>query len=580
MLEIESKLRSESLEQANRHTCKLLLNCYIRELAQEREDDIALNADTLDYAVAFPVCGVTVFGKLAYYSAAGEHEYESIRRSGANGANGANGHVEYGELVQWIIRELPSEGLGTGQGAPADDNRITDEQARSFAEKVDNSCRNLALFIERAAELEVFDYRTSEQSLIYGHPFHPFPKNSRGFSERDVRTFSPELRTSFRLGYFAVRKDVFRDEWVAEDKKVPPHESVQAHLRHTLGDKSGEYAPLPVHPWQYKHVLGLSEVQDYVREGKLVPLGGLGPLVYPTTSVRTVYVPDMNCNIKLSLSMQITNLIRTNSDEQMRRTLDASRYLLRHGCFGPDSPTWIAYETGISTCRFADEKLTRQFTIVYRPIEFDPASTYVLASLVEAPQPGRPSRLMSMLGGSGQSGQADRWFARYLELSLLPLVRVAWEKGIHFEAHLQNTLLTLRDGMPEAFIIRDLEGVSVESGKAAKGPGTAQEQDLSGPLFYSREQAWARTSYYFIVNHLGSLIHAMARDAGVPETHFWTIVRETLRRECERSGNAFAKHLLTAGTFYAKRNMLSCLKGSGEAPAYVPVGNLIQETGE
>lgn len=60
MLEIESKLRSESLEQANRHTCKLLLNCYIRELAQEREDDIALNADTLDYAVAFPVCGVTV----------------------------------------------------------------------------------------------------------------------------------------------------------------------------------------------------------------------------------------------------------------------------------------------------------------------------------------------------------------------------------------------------------------------------------------------------------------------------------------------------------------------------------------
>ncbi|MCY7561782.1 IucA/IucC family protein, partial [Paenibacillus macerans] len=206
MLEIESKLRSESLEQANRHTCKLLLNCYIRELAQEREDDIALNADTLDYAVAFPVCGVTVFGKLAYYSAAGEHEYESIRRSGANGANG---HVEYGELVQWIIRELSSEGLGTGEGAPADDNRITDEQARSFAEKVDNSCRNLALFIERAAELEVFDYRTSEQSLIYGHPFHPFPKNSRGFSERDVRMFSPELRTSFRLGYFAVRKDVF-----------------------------------------------------------------------------------------------------------------------------------------------------------------------------------------------------------------------------------------------------------------------------------------------------------------------------------------------------------------------------------
>lgn len=578
MLEMESKLRFESLKQANRYTCKLLLNCYIRELAQEKEDDITLNADMLDYTIAFPASGVTIFGKLAYYSAAGEHEYDSIRWSGANGVSD---HVEYRDLVQWIIRELSSEGLGTGEGSLAGENLIMSEKARSFAEKVDNSCCNLALFIERTAELEVYDYRTSEQSLIYGHPFHPFPKNSLGFSEQDVRMYSPELRTSFQLGYFAVSKDVYREEWVTEDKKVPPHESVQAHLRHMLGDKSGEYALLPVHPWQYKHVLGLTEVQNYVRDGKIVPLGSLGPLVFPTTSVRTVYVPDMNCNIKLSLNMQITNLIRTNSEEQMRRTLDASRYLLRYGCFGPESPTRIAYETGISTCRFVDEELTRLFTVVYRPVEFDPACTYVLASLVEAPRPGRPSRLMSLLGGgNGQSGQADRWFARYLELSLLPIVRVAWEKGIHFEAHLQNTLLTLRDGMPDAFIIRDLEGVSVEIGKAGEGPGTARGQDLSGPLFYSREQAWARTSYYFIVNHLGSLIHAMARDAGVPEAHFWTIVRESLQQEYESSGNAFAKHLLTADTFYAKRNMLSCLRGSGETPAYVPVGNLMRKTGE
>lgn len=105
--------------------------------------------------------------------------------------------MEYGELVQWIIRELSSEGLGTGEGAPADDNRITDEQARSFAEKVDNSCRNLALFIERAAELEVFDYRTSEQSLIYGHPFHPFPKIRgdfpSGMCECSVRSCAPRF---------------------------------------------------------------------------------------------------------------------------------------------------------------------------------------------------------------------------------------------------------------------------------------------------------------------------------------------------------------------------------------------------
>ncbi|MGG6310758.1 IucA/IucC family protein [Paenibacillus macerans] len=569
MLGTESKLRPESLTQANAHTCKLLLNCYIRELGREKSRHIQLNARTLDYAVAFPASGITVFGKLAYHSAMGEHEYGSMRWFGGNGEEGA---VEYGALIRWVAGELTDESTLAG-GTP-----VTDAQLLDFTGKVDNSCRNLALFIERAAEHDLTDYRSSEQALIYGHPFHPFPKNTSGFSGQDVWNYSPELRSSFRLGYFAVRRDVYREEWVSDDGKVPPHESVQAHLRHILGDSSGEYAPLPVHPWQYNHVLGLSIVRDYIREAKLIPLGRLGPTAYPTTSVRTVYIPDMNCNIKLPLNMQITNLVRTNNDEQMRRTLDASRYLLRQSGFGPDSPARIAYETGIGTCRFEEEALTRLFTVFYRPIEFDPACTYVMASLVEAPRPGTPSRLMTMLGAG--TLPIESWFERYLELSLLPIVRLAWEKGIHFEAHLQNTLLTLRDGMPASFFVRDLEGVSVEIGKAeAIGAGVkaeAEEPPPFSPLFYPKEQAWARTAYYFFVNHLGSLIHSIARDANAPEERFWGMASEMLVREYGRSANAFVKHLLSADAFPAKRNMVSCLGGNGETPSYAQVANLLK----
>ncbi|WP_244268324.1 IucA/IucC family protein [Paenibacillus barengoltzii] len=567
LLGTESKLRPESLKQANEHTCKLLLNCYIRELGHERRRHIDLNARTLDYAVVFPASGITVFGKLAYYSAAGEHEYHSMRWLGGS----EEGAVGYEELVRWIVGELTeNEGPLTGG------LWITVEKKRSFVEQVGNSCRNLALFIERAAEHGVFDYRSSEQALIYGHPFHPFPKNMSGFTERDVLLYSPELRSSFRLSYFAVRRDVYREEWVSEGGKVPPYESVQDHLGHVLGGQSGEYAPLPVHPWQYRHVLGLAKVREYIRDGKLIPLGSLGPLAYPTTSVRTVYIPEMNCNIKLPLNMQITNLVRTNSGEQMRRTLDASRYLLRRGGFGPDSPAGIAYETGIGTCRFEEEELTRQFTVVYRPIEFDPSCTYVLASLVEAPRPGKPSRLMTLLGGG--EVPIERWFERYLELSMLPIVRLAGEQGIHFEAHLQNTLLTVQGGMPAAFIIRDLEGVSVEIDKAHANEEEAPSPP--GPLFYPREEAWKRTGYYFFVNHLGLLIHSIARDVNASEEQFWGIARDMLMREYARSANPFAKHLLTAETFRAKRNMLSCLAGNGETPSYVEVNNLLRREGE
>ncbi|MCW3795320.1 hypothetical protein OM416_27310 [Paenibacillus sp. LS1] len=584
---MENKLRSEAEQQAHEHSCKLLLNCYIRELALEKESDIRIHPNTLTYAVAFQASGVTVTGQLAYYSAMGEHEYLSMKSGGEA--------VHYRDLVRWITCEL---GGDRAQGASSDlhgmlksemkrksslevdivhplgenTNRVELAYARDFAQKVDNSVVNLTLYIEQAAGLDIHDYRTSEQSLLYGHPFHPFPKNSKGFSEQDVQKYSPELRTSFQLCYIAVRQDVYVQEWVDDEAVMDLHDLLRSHVEPILKEKSGMYGLLPVHPWQYAYISQLSEVQHYIRDEKLILLGSAGPIVYPTSSVRTVYIPAWNCNIKLSLSMQITNMIRTNSAEQMRRTLDASKYVSQHDCFGAEPNTHIAYETGVATCAFDDEELTSLFTIAYRPIEFDPANTYVLSSLVEAPLPGMRSRLMTLLGGDCDI--AERWLDRYLQCSLLPIVRAAGEKGIHFEAHLQNTLVTLEDGMPVDFIVRDLEGVSVDEELILE-----QDRATSDLLFYSREKAWARTSYYFIVNHLGSLIHAIARDVNVPEEHFWRQVREVLVDELERTGNAYVQHLLTTDAFLAKQNLVSCLRGISQTPAYVPVSNVMKRIG-
>lgn len=584
---MENKLRSEAEQQAHEHSCKLLMNCYIRELALEKADDIRINPNTLTYAVAFRSSGVTVTGQLSYYSAMGEHEYLSMESGGEA--------VHYRDLVGWITSELIGDGeqgansgqhgmlksavqmkssveVDIAQPLGESTNRVEVAYARDFAQKVDNSVGNLALYIEQAAGLDIRDYRTSEQSLLYGHPFHPFPKNSKGFSEQDVQKYSPELRTSFQLCYIAVRQDVYLQEWVDDEAMMDLHELLRSHVQPILKEKSEMYGLLPVHPWQYAYISRLTEIQHYFQDEKLILLGSAGPTVYPTSSVRTVYVPAWNCNIKLSLNMQITNMIRTNSAEQMRRTLDASRYVRQHDCFGAEPNTHIAYETGVATCAFEDEELTSLFTIAYRPIEFDPANTYVLSSLVEAPLPGTRSRLMTMLGGGRDI--AERWMDRYLACSLLPIVRAAGEKGIHFEAHLQNTLVTLEDGLPVDFIVRDLEGVSVDE-------ELIREQDCAASdlLFYSRENAWARTSYYFIVNHLGSLIHVLARDVNVPEEHFWKQVREVLVEELERTGNAYVQHLLTTEAFLAKQNLVSCLRGISQTPAYVPVSNVMKRIG-
>ncbi|NYF26098.1 IucA/IucC family siderophore biosynthesis protein [Sporosarcina sp. JAI121] len=540
-----------SAEQANFHTCKTLLNCYIREFCSGKLNVFPATPKKKAYSIYFPTSDIIISGILAFYSEMGEHEYENFYVK-------EDRQLDYSFLVQLIIEELKHA-----------NQLITDEGSDSFSSKVENSYHKLALFLNRPANQSDWNYLSSEQSVLYGHPFHPFPKNTQGFTEDEVEKFCPELRTSFPLCYLAVRKDIFHEEWVSEERRIELHESVKKHVQHVLKDKKDAYAILPIHPWQYEHVKMIKEVRDYIDQEKIIPLGSFGPMAYPTSSVRTVFIPEMNCNVKLSLNIQITNMMRNNNKEQMRRTLDATTYLLHRDCFQQEVHTYISYEVGVCTCRFENEDLTKLFTIVYRPLEFDEASTYVLSSLIEAPVEGVQSRLCSMIGNQN----VEQWFVRYLEISLLPIVRLAEEKGIHFEAHLQNSLVTIKNGLPDVFIIRDLEGVSVNIEKVT------DDVDMTGPLFYQKEETWARTSYYFVVNHLGSLIHALAKDVNVAEKKFWAIVRQVLMQEYERNENQFVHHLLTTRTFTAKKNMMSCLLGKSETPSYIPVKNVMNTVG-
>jgi L-2,3-diaminopropanoate---citrate ligase len=508
-----------------------------------------VDKNAMTYTIYFPKSKTTISGELLYYSEIGEHDYKNIKLESRT-------DLEYRKLVNLIINELKH-----------DYPTVTEDHCINFFKKVENSCKRLELFIKNSKPLINWDYLSSEQSLLYGHPFHPFPKNTEGFSDIDVNKYCPELRTSFQLCYMAVRKDLFLEEWVSKERKINLHSSVREHVQRKFKDKGNSYEILPMHPWQYKYVQTINEVRNYIDQGKIIPLGSAGPKAYPTSSVRTVYIPEMNCNIKLSLNIQITNMIRNNSKEQMRRTLDATKYLIQKNCFQNDLNTSISYEVGVCTCHFENEDVTKLFTVVYRPIEFDVSSTYVLSSLVETPFDRNYSRLYSMINHKN----IDQWFRRYLEISLIPMVRLADEQGIHFEAHLQNSLLTIKDGWPNKFIIRDLEGVSVDKEKV--------KDDVIpiGPLFYTKEEAWARTSYYFVVNHLGSLIHALAKDMKVNENYFWKIVRQILLQEYENTRNEYVLHLLSANSFLAKKNLISCLVGKSETPFYIPVSNILKK---
>lgn len=551
MLIKERALQSRHEKQAAINSCKLLLNCYLRECCDVQRKHVRINRQDLTFSLHFQASQETIIGKFAFYSTNGEHEYAYFSLQ-----NGQDLSLSY--LASLIVQEYTIQNTA-----------ITQVHVQDFLKRVENSYRNMAIFLEHSSENPIKDYLSSEQSLIYGHPFHPYPKNTVGFTLQDVATYCPELRTSFELCYIAVRNDVFQETWVTETAANEFIKKIEYNVRQQLKFYDDTYRILPMHPWQYTYVQTLKAVKEYESQRKIIFLGSSGPKCYPTSSVRTVYIPQLKCNLKLSLSIQITNMLRINSQEQMKRTLDAAHYLLNQNCL-LEEYTKVLYETGICTCCFNDDHLTALFTIAYRPMVIDEASTYVVASLLEAPIQGKPCRLYEWL----KDQNIDQWFRKYLNISLLPIVRLAENKGIHFEAHLQNTLITIREGKPFTFWLRDLEGVCIEIEKVDN------HIQAIGPLFYKKERAWSRTEYYFMVNHLGSFIHALARDFDLNEGHFWQIVRDVLIEEWEHTRSKLIEHLLTTPVFNAKKNLFSCLIGKSETPEYVSVKNAMYKGNE
>src|SRR5207302_3013454 len=118
-----------------------------------------------------------------------------------------------------------------------------------------------------------------------------------------------------------------------------------------LGAGRAGWPLLPCHPWQAEHLLGLPEVAELLSAGRLVTLGPLGSAVHPTASVRTVWDPASGRQLKLALSVRITNFVRTNGPEQLRRSIDASRALAALGDLdaavdGPEGAFGVMLELG------------------------------------------------------------------------------------------------------------------------------------------------------------------------------------------------------------------------------------------
>jgi siderophore synthetase component len=400
-------------------------------------------------------------------------------------------------------------------------------------------------------------YLDLEQSLHTGHRHHPAPKARSGLPE-EIRRYAPELGARFQLHHLAVRSELFRE--VHAPNSSDPEDSAPAG-----------YRLLPVHPWQYAILSRGEQLPAALADGRAIDLGPSGPLMRPTSSVRTV-AADGSGFVKLSLSVLITNCLRINPWHEVQAAVALAGLLepLRRELAARFPGTVLLRETAGMTADLGPGTAD-QFGVIRREGMDGRLRPGVLpvpvAALTEPlPHPTQAPLLEKIT--------ADRelllgWWQRYLRLLLPPVLHAYARHGVVFEAHQQNVVLALDgEGMPVQVVLRDLEGVKLVRERRAEDLAAMPEQ-VRAHVGTPRGRGWDRVAYCLLINHVSGLVAALADRDPAAEPALWEAVHDVL---CEVEPFAELEAALAGEPVPAKTNLLTRWRAAADRDStYVPL---------
>jgi siderophore synthetase component len=511
-----------------------ILRCYTRESSVP----VAVGALTLEAG------GSTVTARVEHASRTGLHQFTDVQVDGVPA------------VPEELVRLL---------SADADPAEIDDLAARTA-----ESVRNVDVFVSEAdGERGPGRFLEFEQALLFGHLNHPAPKSRDGLSGDELAAYSPELGGRFAVHWFEADAELVSSDQVAGAPSLQGLDAVQLMGALAGITPSSGRVLIPAHPWQAAAVAERPRVASLISAGRVKALGPAGAQWYPTSSLRTVFHPDLPVMLKLSLGLRITNSRRESTPTELRRGLEINRLLdaaynagtaTAHPRFTiVRDPAWVALDEGGPTLTGLD--------VAVREVPADVNSYACLAGLV-APRPGGVSRL-SAFAAEDPLG----WTAAYIDNVLVPMLHLYAETGIGLEAHQQNTLVRLDGaGRIKGGAYRDNQGYYLASSYLR---GLLSVTGLRDSTLAVVDDAIVddRLTYYLLHNQALAVVGCLAADGVADEGDLLGVVRERLTlalpllKAAGPDGDRLARRWLEAETLPCKANMLTRLRGIDEVVA-------------
>ncbi|MDN3027416.1 IucA/IucC family protein [Streptomyces sp. S.PB5] len=513
-----------------------LLNCLLREVSGPEHQTVVTDGRLL---LRLPRRGVLLRITLRRTSLLGAHRFTGPV---SEQRDGDWAELDWRRLAEYTHDELS---LRTG---------VRNEE---FLEQVVSSHEAVTTALASAGTSRTDAYLASEQSLLFGHRFHPTPKARTG-DPRAWSAYAPEAGAAFPLRHLAVREHL-----IAEECAQPSAAAALDRLRPDLPDG---YRLLPAHPWQYDTLRGHPALSAALESGDVLDLGPGGRPFAATASVRTLY--DGETFLKFSLNVRITNCLRKNSSYELSGAVALTRVLAPAlaDLAGRFPGSAVLREPAYRTLALPgpdgtpDRALFEGFGVIVReglPSRLAPGTTALLAAAVADEYPSGAAHISRLLGAADER-TALKWWSAYLDLLLPPVLAAYFDHGLVLEPHLQNVLVCVdADGMPAQVLFRDLEGTKLVPEHHADTLA-ALPPEVAGPMTYDARRGWDRVVYCLLVNHVAELLAALADLHPGAEAALWARVRATLRSYADQLGCPPRLAALLAGVpLPAKANLLT-----------------------
>lgn len=396
-----------------------------------------------------------------------------------------------------------------------------------------------------ADELTTAGYQVIEHQMD-GHPWATVNKGRIGFSQVDHALYAPEAAQRTRLLWIAVHKSraAFHsldslDAASLYGKELGADVVVQFNEVLTgKGLECGDYFFMPVHDWQWNNRLVQQFAHD-MAHGLLVLLGAGRDEYMCQQSIRTFFnvsYPE-KLYVKTAISILNTSVFRGLSPKKLAiapRVTQWAKDMLRDDVYLQGTGLVLLGE--VATVGYTHPHYSAipqspyQYQDLLGVIWRESAENHLLpgesimtmASLLYVDDAGG-SFMGALIRKSGLTPAA--WVRAYLEAYLRPILRIFYKHAFFFSPHGENTILVMKDFVPQRIIIKDfVEEIVLTPEAKVSLPGdlvdVLREIDEEHALLFILSGVFDA-----VFRYVGNVLHTYV---GYDEQAFWQQVTDVI----------------------------------------------------